>query len=58
VGTAKAKIASDGFTAKVIPASAPDSWFVSGQDPNKDTSQPPGSTVTISAQETKPASCP
>jgi serine/threonine-protein kinase len=58
VGTAKANIANDGFTAKVIPASAPDSWFVSGQDPNKDTSAPPGSTVTISAQETKPASCP
>jgi tRNA A-37 threonylcarbamoyl transferase component Bud32 len=58
VGTAKAKIASDGFTPKVIPASAPDTWFVSGQDPDKNTSQPPGSTVTISAQDTKPSGCP
>ncbi len=58
VGDAKAQIATDGFTAKVLPANAPDAWFVNGQTPDAGTTQPPGSTVTISAQETKPTGCP
>ena len=58
VGSAKEQIASDGFNAVVIPTSAPDEWFVSGQTPDAGTTQPEGSAVTISAQETKPGSCP
>jgi hypothetical protein len=58
VGAAKTAIADDGFTAVVIPGSAPDAWFVSGQTPDSGASQPEGSPVTISAQEAKPASCP
>ena len=58
IGDAKTKIAVDGFTAKVLPAAAPDSAFVSGQAPDAGTNQAPGSTVTISAQDTKPGTCP
>jgi serine/threonine-protein kinase len=58
VGSAKEQIASDGFNAVVIPNAAPDGWFVSGQTPEAGTKQPEGSPVTISAQETKPGSCP
>jgi eukaryotic-like serine/threonine-protein kinase len=57
VGEAKAQIVSDGFTAKVLPVDATDSWWVNGQDPDPGTSRPPGSTVTVSSQES-PASCP
>jgi hypothetical protein len=58
VGDARTAIANDGFTAVVIPSSAPDAWFVSGQTPDPGTKHPQGSSVTISAQDTKPASCP
>jgi serine/threonine-protein kinase len=58
VGAAKTAIADDGFTAVVIPASAPDDWFVSGQTPEDGATRPEGSPVTIGAQEAKPASCP
>ncbi len=50
-------ITADGFTPKVLPASAPEAWFVNGQSPDAGSAQAPGSTVTISAQEAKPADC-
>jgi beta-lactam-binding protein with PASTA domain len=58
VSDAMAKIEADGFTAKVLPASAPDAWFVNGQSPDAGTSVPPESQVTVSAQEVKPGDCP
>ena len=57
VGDALTAIQNDGFTAVVIPNTAPDAWFVSGQSPAKDTKHSQGSSVTISAQETKPVGC-
>ncbi len=58
IGEATTKIAADGFTPKVNPAGAPDTSFVSLQLPEAGSMQPPGSTVTVAAQDTKPASCP
>ena len=58
VADAKSQIASDGFSVKVLPAAAPDEWIVSGQSPDAETNEAPGSQVTISAQEVKPGDCP
>jgi serine/threonine-protein kinase len=58
VGDAKNQIAADGFVAKVLPSSAGDDFFVTGQSPDAGSAAPPGSTVTISAEATKPADCP
>lgn len=58
VGDAKTKIASDGFAASVLPGTAADTWFVTDQSPAGGSTAPPGSTVTISAAEAKPADCP
>jgi serine/threonine-protein kinase len=58
VGDAKTQITTDGFVAKVLPSSAGDDWFVTGQSPEGGSSAPAGSTVTISADAAKPADCP
>jgi serine/threonine-protein kinase len=59
VGDAKSEIESDGFTVGgVIPADAPDSWFVSGQAPDAGSERPEGFPVTVTATEAKPESCP
>jgi tRNA A-37 threonylcarbamoyl transferase component Bud32 len=57
VAAAKAAIGGDGFTAVVLPGSATDDWWVSDQTPDEGSTQPQGSPVTISAQETKPDAC-
>jgi hypothetical protein len=44
--------------AKVLPATAGDDWFVTGQSPDAGTTAPPDSTITISADVAKPADCP
>ena len=58
VGDAVNAITDDGLEPVVIPGTAPDRWFVSGQTPEAGTEQPAGSTVTISAQRLKPLNCP
>jgi eukaryotic-like serine/threonine-protein kinase len=58
VGDAQTQIAADGFTSSVLPAGAADTWFVTGQTPAAGTSAPPNSTITLSADDTKPADCP
>jgi len=58
VADAKAKIVADGFTVgPVLPTDDP-AWFVNAQAPNSGTKAPPKSQITITTQETKPASCP
>ena len=58
VSKARTDIENDGFTFEVIPADAPDDWFVSGQAPADGTQRPVGFPVTVTAVETKPDTCP
>jgi hypothetical protein len=58
VADAKTKIVADGVTVgPVLPTDDP-AWFVNAQSPTAGTSAPPKSDITITTQETKPASCP
>ena len=58
VGDAKAKIVADGFTVGPVLPTDNDAWFVTGQAPAAGSLAPPKSQITITTQETKPASCP
>jgi hypothetical protein len=59
LGDARTQVEADGFNVGVVlPAAAPDGWFVATQDPDPDTSRPVGSNVNLGVTETKPASCP
>jgi serine/threonine-protein kinase len=59
LGDAKDQIEADGFTfGGVIPPTADDDWFVSGQAPDAEAERPVGFPVTVTAVETKPDSCP
>jgi eukaryotic-like serine/threonine-protein kinase len=58
VGDAKSKIVSDGFKVGPVLPTDNDAWFVNGQSPASGTTAPPKSEITITTQETKPASCP
>ena len=58
VGETRILVTSVGLVFKVLPADAPDAWFVALQDPPKDSTVPPGSQVTVSAVEVKPVTCP
>jgi serine/threonine-protein kinase len=58
VGDAKAQIVADGFSVGPVLPTDNDAWFVNGQAPTAGTKAPPGSQITITTQETKPASCP
>jgi eukaryotic-like serine/threonine-protein kinase len=57
VGDAKAKIVADGFTVGPVLPTDNDAWFVNGQAPIAGSLAPPKSQITITTQETKPASC-
>jgi beta-lactam-binding protein with PASTA domain len=58
VADAKTAIVADGFTVGPVLPTDNDAWFVTGQAPNAGTKAPPKSQITITTQETKPASCP
>jgi beta-lactam-binding protein with PASTA domain len=58
VADAKTQIAADGFAVGPVLPTDNDAWFVSGQAPSAGTSAPPGSQITITTQEGKPATCP
>jgi len=58
VGEAKTQIVADGFTVGPVLPTDNDAWFVNGQAPASGTKAPPKSQITITTQETKPASCP
>jgi beta-lactam-binding protein with PASTA domain len=58
VADAKSKIVTDGFMVGPVLPTDNDLWFVTGQAPNAGTKAPPKSPITITTQETKPASCP
>jgi hypothetical protein len=55
---AEAQIGTDGFTygGTTTPGTT-DAWFVNGQAPAAGTLRPPGSEVTVGAQEAEPT-CP
>ena len=58
LGDARSQVVADGFSVGVVlPAAAPDGWFVATQDPDPGTSRPVGSNVNLGATETKPVSC-
>ena len=58
VEDARNEIEDDGFTvAGVIPPTAQDDWFVSGQAPDAEAQRPAGFPVTVTAQEEQPGSC-
>jgi serine/threonine-protein kinase len=58
VGEAKAKIVEDGFTVGPVLPTDNDAWFVNGQAPAAGSKEPPGTSITITTQETKPGTCP
>jgi len=58
VGDAKTQIVADGFTVGPVLPTDNDAWFVNGQSPAAGAKAPPKSQITITTQETKPASCP
>jgi hypothetical protein len=58
VGAAKGQIVADGFKVGPVLPTDNDAWFVTGQAPAAGSKQPPGSSITITTQETKPGSCP
>jgi beta-lactam-binding protein with PASTA domain len=58
VAAARTTTQGDGLTFATLPGAALDSWFVSDQTPAAGSSVAPGSQVTVTAVEAKPASCP
>jgi hypothetical protein len=58
VADAKTQIVADGFTVGPVLPTDNDAWFVNGQAPAAGSTAPPKSEVTITTQETKPATCP
>jgi serine/threonine-protein kinase len=58
VGAAKTQIVADGFKVGPVLPTDNDAWFVTAQAPAAGSKQPPGSSITITTQDTKPATCP
>jgi beta-lactam-binding protein with PASTA domain len=59
LGDARAQIAADKFTVGVVlPASAPDSDYVSTQSPDSGATAPQGSPINLGVSDTKPPACP
>ncbi|HEX5824438.1 MAG TPA: hypothetical protein VFY18_08285, partial [Candidatus Limnocylindrales bacterium] len=58
VGLAKEKIVDDGFSVGPVLPTDDDAWFVNAQAPKANTNQQPGTSITITTVETKPAACP
>jgi beta-lactam-binding protein with PASTA domain len=58
VGDAKTQIVADGFKVGPVLPQDNDAWFVNAQSPAAGSKQPPGTSITITTQDTKPATCP
>jgi eukaryotic-like serine/threonine-protein kinase len=58
VGAAKSQIVADGFKVGPVLPQDNDAWFVNAQAPAAGSKQPPGTSITITTQDTLPAGCP
>ncbi|MBI2762200.1 MAG: Stk1 family PASTA domain-containing Ser/Thr kinase [Chloroflexi bacterium] len=59
VGSAGAQVVADGFVVgATFPDPADNAWFVSLQSPAAGSLHPPGTAISFTAVDTKPATCP
>jgi hypothetical protein len=58
VGAAKSQIVADGFKVGPVLPQDNDAWFVNAQAPAAGSKQLPGTSITITTQDTLPTTCP